>query len=1155
MAEKQSCDVDSVLKAIARDIPDDEAIEDLGKELGFAVGDIKNFIRTNSRYDEITSYGTERMLWKWSHRVSPSSLRSDLREALMRAKLVRIAETHLPSASSKPLLEEKHVQQNKEELKKYYRESWLTMDQLTSSNLPSLEEKQVQQCKEELKKYYRESRRTLILDPLNFMERVNFDEIFTNLSLTDRSSSRRTPITYEDILANDESGNLTNRLLIQGEGGVGKTTLSSKIAWDWCQGRILHDLDWVIVIPLRDVTADKSIGAIVRSYLSDCNAATPDQIDGYISEHQSRILLVLDGFDEFSEDLDDRSNSEVARILAMEQYKSCTVIVTTRPWRSHAFKITKKLAETYTFINVEGFTEENLTNYIRRYFKSTQKNALAESLISFMEENDIIRSNMAPFPIYCAMLCLMWNDFSEDKRKKMSKLQTFSQIFGEIISFLIEHYASKECEHLHDQEIDDHLTKAERAIRDISEIALNGLLDKSFTFPEEQFKDCNDAMETCCKVGVLTIDKGANREGRQHGGDRLILPQHAYPQRDSTRSVVKSEVSFPHKLFQEYLGGVYVANVYVSDRAKYEQLKKRLIHQREELRYLLYFASALGKELGLDIIKDLLKCANKDFCIDVAFECHTEEAAQTVGEGWKEYKLSINMPQHTQSGVAFMVSFDQARSLFIDKVICGRTMSRDLAEGMCSSCVLRKVTIEYSKFHADFYKASNCQLQDVNITIGSWNDGSRHHSSMGGNLAKWAVTMSSLSSFSLNCSYLDGDFLSTAIASASSCQIQDMNFSLKRWYDGSEQPPSRGGDFAQWVFTLPSLLRFSLTCPYLDGDFLSTAISSASSCQIQDLMVSLEDWDDGSEHESSVGGDLAQLVTSLPSLSSFSLGCNYLDGDFLSAAIALASSCQIRDLTVTLEDYDDTSEHESSVGGDLAQLVTSLPSLSSFSLNRYYLDGDFLSAAITLASSCQIRDLKVWFKDWDDGSEHESSVGGDLAQLVTSLPSLSSFSLDCNYLDGDFLSAAIALASSCQLRHLDLISDDWGSDDSHASSLRKDLAQVICTLPHLSTFSVICNLLSQDDFFSTAATLAQSCQIRKLSMKFETYYRQSSRSPSAATHLAKFLCHMPHLKRADINCTDLPETFFTGMASQPANCKLEDITINDKPLNQWLDDK
>ncbi|XP_072163127.1 uncharacterized protein [Diadema setosum] len=777
---------------------------------------------------------------------------------------------------------------------------------MMTSHPPVIVKKQVQQCKEELKKYYLESRRTVTVDPLNFMERVNLDEIYTNLSLIDGSNMRKTPITYEDILVNDESGKLSKRLLVEGEGGVGKTTLCAKIAWDWCQGRILHDLDMVIVIPLRDVTDDQRIGAIVKSYLSDSNATTPEQIDGYISTNLSKILLVFDGFDEYSEDMEERSKSEVIRILSLEQYKSCKVIVTTRPWKSHDFKMTKKLAETYTFISVEGFNEENLAIYISRYFRIREKNALADSLTSFMEENDVIRSNMAPFPIYCAMLCLMWNDFSEEKRTEIKRMQTFSEIFGEIISFLKEHYASKVCERLQDQEVDDYLTEAGRAIQDIGEIALNGLIHTKLSFPEKHFKKCHDAMTTCCRVGVLTIEKDVTREKRRRNVN-----------------VVESSVSFPHKLFQEYVAGLYVANIYVNDRAKYEQLRDTLLCRYQEFRYLLYFASALGNEIGLDIMNGLRKYNDTDFCVDLAFECHNEDAARAVGERWKEYKLSRNMSEHTTSGVVFMVHCDQVRSLSIDDVNCGRTASRDLAEGMCSRSALRKVNITHSKFHSDFYTiiadhAASCQIQDVSLSFGSWDDGSQHHSPMGKNMANWVFTMSSLSSFSLKCPYVDGDFLSKAITSSSSCQIQDLRLSFYSWDNSPQHHSSIGNYLAQWVFAMPKLSSFSLDCPHLDGDFLSAAIASASSCQIRNLKLSLDygpnhqssimkkltQWvqnlklpfrslDDGPQLQSSIWGELTQLVFTMPSLSSFSMTCPYLDGDFFSTVVATTSSCEV----------------------------------------------------------------------------------------------------------------------------------------------------------------------------------------------------------------------------------------------------------------------
>ncbi|XP_072172328.1 NLR family CARD domain-containing protein 4-like [Diadema setosum] len=585
----------------------------------------------------------------------------------------------------------------------------------------SLTNEQVHQCTEELKAYYRESLRNVTVDPLNFMERVELDELYTDLSIIDRSSKRsKTTLTYDDLLANYGNGNHSKRLLIQGEGGVGKTTLCAKIAWDWCQGRILQDLDMVLLIPLRRFKNENSIGGIVKRYLSDANTAKTRQIDNYILTNQSRVFIIFDGFDEFQRKLSGKSRNCVIRILRIKQYRSCKVIVTTRPWRTDEFMMNRNLVDAYTFLSVEGFTRMSLSDYIRRFFRSREDN-LAENLICFIEENDVIQSNMAPFPINCAMLCLMWNDFSEDRRREMQNLLTFSKFFGEMISFLKEHYASKLCENLQTPNIIAQLKKAGKAIQEISEIALKGLFDRNLSFPEEHFSECHDAMETCCRVGVLTIERDVfTRERRRD---------------NNISTLVASTVSFPHKLFQECIAGVYIEYLFANDRANYVKVKNKLLSRPEEFRYVIYFISASVSKIGLDMINGLINCATndfnhfslekdedgkRDFCVDVAFECHTEEATIAVGERWDSYTLSFCSSEHTMSGVGFIMRFNN---------------------------VIKDLLLYLRSLH-NFPEQSSMDL------------------------AGWVCVMPYLSKFTLVCPYLLDSFLLAAAASAPSCQVE-----------------------------------------------------------------------------------------------------------------------------------------------------------------------------------------------------------------------------------------------------------------------------------------------------------------------------------------------------------------------------------------------
>ncbi|XP_072181444.1 uncharacterized protein [Diadema setosum] len=747
---------------------------------------------------------------------------------------------------------------------------------------PSLTKEQVQQCKDELKDYYRETRRKVTVDPLNFMERVDLNDIYTNLSLVDQRGIRKIPITYEDLLKNDRGGNITHRLLIHGEGGVGKTTLCSKIAWDWCKGNILQNLEMVLVIPLREVTVGKTIGDIVKKYLPDSNSVKPDQIDDYISKNAKKVLLVFDGFDEFDETLEESSKSVVIRILGLEQYQSCKVIVTTRPWRTHEFTMAGTLSDAYTYISVEGFNKGNVSAYIKRYFRIREKDVLAETLLRFMEENDIIRSNMAPFPIFCAMLCLMWNDFSEERREEMQKMQTFSQIFGEMIFFLKEHHAAKFCINLKIRNAAMYVREANKAIQEIGDRALAGILDKKLSFPEEHFTKCQDAMEICRKVGVLTKEQNIiNRKLRRDA---------------NTLAFVESTVSFPHKLFQEYVAGVYIEYLYSTDPAKYDQLKNELVSRYEEFRYLLYFASASKKELGLDIINELIKCSDRDFCVDVAFECHTGEAARAVGKQWQKYEISPNTSEHTKSAVVFMGSCDQAKSLHITNVNLGRTASLDLAKGIYSSRVLCKVDILVTQLHSDFYKivganSSNCQIQDLNLSFDSFDDNFQDHSLIGVDLANWVCTMPRLSTLSLTSPYFPDKFLSTAADLATSSQIQDLTLIIRNFSHNLQSQVAAEKDLAQWVCTLPSLSSFSLECYYSLDNFFATAADLAQSCQIREIhMATSTHWNS----EPAAAENLAKFLCCMPHLSLADLQCDNLPREFFQTVVSQTTRTKVQ---------------------------------------------------------------------------------------------------------------------------------------------------------------------------------------------------------------------------------------------------------------------
>ena len=150
--------------------------------------------------------------------------------------------------------------------------------------------------------------------------------------------NEKTSIEMENLLQTEVNGTYPKRLLLQGEGGAGKTTLCSKIAWEWVNGRHFTEFEMVFVIALRK-SKKKSVGEIAKSYLSDNNFVEPTQIDAYILSNPDKVLLIFDGLDELDADFDDLC--EIIQILVLKRHMSCKVLVTSRPWKADLIR--KKL--------------------------------------------------------------------------------------------------------------------------------------------------------------------------------------------------------------------------------------------------------------------------------------------------------------------------------------------------------------------------------------------------------------------------------------------------------------------------------------------------------------------------------------------------------------------------------------------------------------------------------------------------------------------------------------------------------------------------------------------------------------------------------------------------------------------------------------------
>lgn len=106
--------------------------------------------------------------------------------------------------------------------------------------------------------------------------------------------------SYEDILREPR---LSSFLIIEGDPGIGKSTLALKLVSDWCTGNQsspLQNVEILLFLRLRYLGNIQSIYQTIKEcILPKDTLLTSSDLDGIIRNSKS-VLLLLDGYDELS---------------------------------------------------------------------------------------------------------------------------------------------------------------------------------------------------------------------------------------------------------------------------------------------------------------------------------------------------------------------------------------------------------------------------------------------------------------------------------------------------------------------------------------------------------------------------------------------------------------------------------------------------------------------------------------------------------------------------------------------------------------------------------------------------------------------------------------------------------------------------------------
>ena len=283
----------------------------------------------------------------------------------------------------------------------------------------------VEKCQEKLKSYYDTFSKVKIV-PWDESSSIEINEIYTPLTWV-RDHRKPSGVTQEKLEGyTDMFKGKHTRMLVYGRPGIGKSTFCKKAAYDWSKTlkEILKNFSILLLIKLRDVCDVRNIRDVLRAskLLASDGPISVDSLYDYITNNQDKVLLILDGYDEYSFA---EEHSPILAIWKGEQLRDCHVIVTTRQ-----LACDKLRGPSHVQLEIQGFKSlERIKTFARKFLADEQD---PNEFMHYLIEKDLF--DMAEIPLLLLMLCILWKE-----KHHVGLPKSRADIFTQFIQTMLDH--------------------------------------------------------------------------------------------------------------------------------------------------------------------------------------------------------------------------------------------------------------------------------------------------------------------------------------------------------------------------------------------------------------------------------------------------------------------------------------------------------------------------------------------------------------------------------------------------------------------------------------------------------------------------------------------------------------------------------------------
>ncbi|KAF4114004.1 hypothetical protein G5714_004227 [Onychostoma macrolepis] len=480
-----------------------------------------------------------------------------------------------------------------------------------------------------------------------------------------------TPIYCNDIFkASPEPGceekDQIKTVLTKGIAGIGKTVSVQKFILDWAEGKAHQDVDFMFVLPFRELNLIRDHQYSLHRLLLDFHPELQD-LDSKIYE-ECKVVFIFDGLDESRITLMFSDDQKCVDVKPPERRSASSALIwiTSRP--AAANQIPTKYINRVT--EIQGFTEPQKEEYFRKRISDQHQ---ASRIISHIRRARSLHI-MCHIPVFCWISStVLQNLLEEDLSAEIPQSLTEMYIHFLLIQINMrdQKYEEKDPEKL--------LQSNREVIVKLAEVAFNQLMMGNVMFYEE------DLIESGIYVTDASVYSGICTEIFKE--ESVIYQRKVY--------------SFIHLSFQEFLAAFY---------AFYCCLTKNM----EQVQFILNSENK-GNKFEKNSLNDLLSSAVEKalksengrldlflrFLLGVSLESnqrllqdlltHTENSSESTRRTTQYIKDKIKGRYHLSAGQSINLFLcllevkDQTLSREIQEFLKSDKQNQELSSSHCST--------------------------------------------------------------------------------------------------------------------------------------------------------------------------------------------------------------------------------------------------------------------------------------------------------------------------------------------------------------------------------------------------------------------------------------------------------------------------------------